>query len=74
MKTTFRTQKCLTASEMIGLYKSKLLTNIEYRTPEILHACDTDLEMSAGAGTLLATNAAGEQSSLHPWLVEGGFS
>ena len=43
LKTILRSQRFFNDSEMVRLYKSKLLSYIEYRTPAIFHACDTHL-------------------------------
>ena len=43
LKTILRSQRFFNDSEMVRLFKSKLLSYIEYRTPAIFHACDTHL-------------------------------
>ena len=43
LASILRTSRYFSTPELIGLYKSKLLSYIEYRTPAIYHACTSHL-------------------------------
>ena len=43
MASILRTARFFTDGELVNLYKSQLLSYLEYRTAAIYHACDTVL-------------------------------
>ena len=43
LRTLLRVRRYHSTADMISLYKSRLLSFIEYRTPGLYHACDTHL-------------------------------
>ena len=44
LQTILRVRRFHTTSEMFNLYKSKVLSFVEYRTPAVYHACATHLD------------------------------
>ena len=66
MKAVLRTKKYITGIQLTDVYKSQILSFVEYRTPAIYHACDSSLQtLDSIQDALLAAAGMNELEALY---------
>jgi len=66
LKAVLRTSKYMSGIQLIDVYKSQILSFVEYRTPAIYHACDSALQtLDSVQDSLVSASGMNELEALY---------